>query len=134
MCCQIFFLSKLLFFPYLGLVRRWNSGRNLTEMYYMDGFYKSMSWSIDSEYLIYRDLSLVLDDDLALLVPLNISQDIFVGNYYSILHVVSDIKLAKIKITSSGKDCVMQVAWDVEQEVEDRFLHLPSNEFISSSR
>ena len=100
----------------------------------MDGFYKSMSWSIDSEYLIYRDLSLVLDDDLALLVPLNISQDIFVGNYYSILHVVSDIKLAKIKITSSGKDCVMQVAWDVEQEVEDRFLHLPSNEFISSSR
>ena len=118
----------------LGIVRIWNKEGHLTEIYYWNEAYKSTAWRIDSEYLIFKNISFVRNDHRSLIVPFNVSQNIYIGTYNDVLHVANNIYIASVTITNSEKECILQVSWNTEQEIKDVFLDFTNKEFISQIR
>ena len=132
----------------MGLQRYYVNKTMLTNYYYAIGGRRiSWSWVLWHGYLIYHDYSYIKEPDnsrMSVLVPLNMSKEILVGNvnllqgqthnlyryilffeciyienYYFLIMCKSIFFCrADVEITSKDEECVLQLKWNVKEKLD----------------
>ena len=115
-------------------MRTWNSNQTLMTIQYLDRFPKSKGWSVEFGNLIYKDYSLVKEEGRVIIVPLDSSKEILIGQYNDVLGLVDDLNTIKIQIESNQEDCVILLSWKLLEDKADYFLDPINVRFISKNR
>ena len=101
---------------------------------YLDKYPKSRGWSFEFGHLIYKNFSLVNEEDRVIIVPLDSSKDILIGQYNDALGIVDDLNTIKVKIESKEDDCIILLSWKLLEDKAEYYLDLVNDRFVPKRR
>ena len=115
-------------------MRTWNPNQTLMNLQYLDRFPISRGWSVEFGNLIYKDYSLVKEEGRIIVVPLDSSKEILIGQYNDVLGLVDNLNTIKIQIESKEEDCIILLSWKILEDKPNYYLDPINNRFVPKNR